>query len=410
MPNVKGNAFQIAGARATLRRLASLPVTALFCACTKTALAEQCGVHTSLRAGNDLAAMAGQSWLSADYLIPMTGVLLALVIGIGFRSWRLGKKVHRQTTAITEHIESEAQLGRRNAQLEQRRSRILEDINGTRPLTEIIEQITEMVSFNLNGAPCWCAPSSGPRLGKFPTDGQGLRVVRRDIPARTGSPLGTLFAAFRSVDEAGGPEAELEALAAGAQLATLAIETRRITSDLVHRSEFDLLTDVYNRASLERFLEKEITAARERESIFGLIYVDLDDFKIVNDTYGLHIGDLYLREVSQRMKRQLRSGDMLARLCGDEFAALVPVVRSRADTEEIALRLERCLDAPYSVEGYVLRGAASVGIAIYPENGATTDKLLIAADAAMSAVKLAKRRAVDSLANLNLSSGLGPRG
>jgi diguanylate cyclase (GGDEF)-like protein len=233
--------------------------------------------------------------------------------------------------------------------------------------------------------------------------------VRREIPARTGAALGTLFAAFRSPEEPGRAEAEYEALGVGAQLVTLAIETRRLSLDLAHRSEFDLLTDVYNRLSLERFLDKEIATAHEKESIFGLIYVDLDEFKQMNDTYGHRIGDLYLREVSQRMKRQLRSGDTLARLGGDEFAALVPVVRSRADAEEIALRLERCFDAPFSVEGYVLRGSASVGIAIYPENGATADKLLSAADAAMCTMKLAKRRAVENLSGLHLHGGLLPR-
>jgi diguanylate cyclase (GGDEF)-like protein len=83
------------------------------------------------------------------------------------------------------------------------------------------------------------------------------------------------------------------------------------------------------------------------------------------------------------MKHQLRANDLLARLGGDEFAALISVVPSRAGIEEIAGRLERCLDEPFAVEGYVLRGAASVGIAVYPEDGTTRDSLLSAADAAM---------------------------
>jgi diguanylate cyclase (GGDEF)-like protein len=102
-----------------------------------------------------------------------------------------------------------------------------------------------------------------------------------------------------------------------------------------------------------------------------------------------------LQEVSLRMKRQLRSGDMLARLGGDEFAALVPVVRSRAALEEIAQRLERCFDAPFAVEGYVLRGGASVGVATYPEDGSTAASLLSAADAAMYVAKQTKRHQTD---------------
>jgi diguanylate cyclase (GGDEF)-like protein len=103
----------------------------------------------------------------------------------------------------------------------------------------------------------------------------------------------------------------------------------------------------------------------------------------VNDLYGHRVGDLYLQEVAERMKRQLRSGDMLARLGGDEFAALLPMVHSRADAEDISLRLERSFDEPIAIEGYLLRGSASVGIAIYPEDGTSKDSLLSTADAAM---------------------------
>jgi diguanylate cyclase (GGDEF)-like protein len=83
------------------------------------------------------------------------------------------------------------------------------------------------------------------------------------------------------------------------------------------------------------------------------------------------------------MKHQLRSHDILARLGGDEFAILVPGAHTRADLQEIALRLERCFDEPFCVEGCTLEGSASVGIALYPEDGGTRDSLLSSADAAM---------------------------
>ena len=125
-----------------------------------------------------------------------------------------------------------------------------------------------------------------------------------------------------------------------------------------------------------------------------MIYIDLDEFKQVNDIYGHQVGDLYLQEVALRMKRQLRAVDMLARLGGDEFAALVPLVRNRAEVEEIALRLERCFEEPFFVEGQELHGSASIGIALYPADGATKDDLLSAADAAMYLEKNMKREHV----------------
>jgi diguanylate cyclase (GGDEF)-like protein len=215
------------------------------------------------------------------------------------------------------------------------------------------------------------------------------------IPARSGPPLGELSAAFDPDSQPNTQESE--ALTVGSRLATLAIETRRLYSDLLRRSEFDLLTDIHNRFSLEKRLDAQIEEARLKATVFGLIYIDLDKFKQVNDLYGHQIGDLYLQEVALRMKRQLRPHDILARLGGDEFAALVPVVRSRAEVEEIAQRMEHCFEEPFDIEGLFLQGAASIGIALYPEDGSTRDSLLNSADVAMYTAKNAKRQNVDEL-------------
>src|SRR6202041_1784392 len=91
------------------------------------------------------------------------------------------------------------------------------------------------------------------------------------------------------------------------------------------------------------------------------------------------------------MKLQLRNGDMLARIGGDEFIALVPILRSRADAEEIAHRIEHCFDEPFNLEGYQLRGAASIGLAVYPEDGSNKEDLQRWADSAMYAHKQEKR-------------------
>jgi diguanylate cyclase (GGDEF)-like protein len=217
-----------------------------------------------------------------------------------------------------------------------------------------------------------------------------FRVVEEQIPARSGPSLGVFYAAFHPRTK---PVAdETEALSMAASMATLAIETRRLYSDLQHRSQFDLLTDIHNRFSLETYLEEHIEKARQDAGIFGLIYIDLNDFKQANDVYGHHVGDLYLQEAAVRMKQALRPDDMLARLGVDEFAVLVPRPHSRKDVEEIAQRLERSFDAPYSFDGYVLHGSASVGIALYPEDGTTWESLLSAVDAAMYVVKQTKKQ------------------
>jgi diguanylate cyclase (GGDEF)-like protein len=134
-------------------------------------------------------------------------------------------------------------------------------------------------------------------------------------------------------------------------------------------------------------------SARRSEAAFGLVYVDLDRFKQVNDRYGHRIGDLYLQEVTRRMKLQLRPSDVLARIGGDEFIALVPIVHGRADAEEVAARLERSFDEPFLLEDFRLNGTASVGLAVYPEDGATKEELQRHADVAMYAHKESRRDA-----------------
>ncbi len=356
-----------------------------------------------LRSFDDIVVIANPSLLNIRNLMRAVSVLVLLVVAGAVWSWILGKKVRHQTAALSARIEAEAAMERATAERERRRSRILEDINGTESLAGILEEITDLASFSLKGAPCWCEVTDGARLGHCPPEGEHLRVISVEIPSRSGPALGKLFAGFVAGLEPTGHEAD--ALSVGSRLAALAIETRRLYADLVHRSEFDLLTDMLNRGSLDQLLNAQIDEARQKAGIFGLIYIDLDEFKQVNDLYGHHVGDLYLQEVAVRMKRQLRPHDMLARLGGDEFAALVPVVRSRAEVEEIAVRLERSFDEPFGTEGYVLHGAASVGIAMYPEDATTGDSLLSAADAAMYVAKHTKRQA-RTTSNEQQESGL----
>jgi diguanylate cyclase (GGDEF)-like protein len=345
-----------------------------------------------LRSADDVALVAKPTWLNIQNLTRIVIVLLLVVIGVGVWGWALMRKIHRQTTAMAARTEAEASL-------ERRRSRILEDINGATPLAEIIEQITDMVSCKLDGAPCCCQIADGAQLGVCPPDNENLRIVQMSIHGRSGSLLGSLIAGLHPLSK---PSVlETEALAVGAGLATLAIETRRLYSDLLRRSEFDLLTDIQNRFSFDKRLDEQIDEARLNAGVFGLIYVDLDEFKQVNDECGHQVGDLYLQTVVMRMKHQVRSFDMLARIGGDEFAVLVPEIRKRADVEEIALRIERSFDEPVAVAEYVLHASASVGVAVYPEDALTKDGLLNSADGAMYKTKNTKKQIAKMLNHPN---------
>jgi diguanylate cyclase (GGDEF)-like protein len=328
-----------------------------------------------MRSPDDITVLANPSWMNTRNLAVIIGLLLVTLLALGTRGWFVERAANRKTAAL--------------GYIERRRSRILEDINGPRPLADIIELITELVSFTMHGAPCWCRIADGAQLGNVPPRLNGMQVVQTEIPAHAGPPLGTIFVALDAGAKSEANESAALDMAAG--LAALAIETRRLYADLLRRSEFDLLTGVHNRFSLEKHLDMQIEHARRSAGIFGLVYIDLDGFKQINDRYGHKVGDIYLQQVTQRMKSQVRSVDALARLGGDEFAALVPMGRSRADIEDIAHRLEKCFDEPFSVEGHLWHGSASVGVAVYPQDGNTRDSLLNTADAAMYRSKNAKR-------------------
>jgi diguanylate cyclase (GGDEF)-like protein len=351
--------------------------------CVVDAERSQDAFNILLRSFDDISIVAKPSLLNVRNLILLVGLLVVLLFAAILRGWVMERKVRRRDATA--------------ASIERRRSRILEDINGSRPLAQIMEEITALVSFKLGGAPCWCQIFDGARLGNFPTNLNSFRVIQEQIPAHSGLPLGMISVAFDALTKPRTREAETLSLAAA--LAALALETRRLYSDLVHRSEFDLLTDIHNRFSLEKYLDQLIDQARQNAGIFGLIYIDLNDFKQVNDVYGHHVGDLYLQQVAIRMKYQLREVDMLARLGGDEFAVLLPKVRNRTEVEEIALRLEHCLDTPFAAEGYVVHGSASVGIGLYPEDGTTRDSILSAADAAMYVNKQIRHETITGLAD-----------
>lgn len=325
-----------------------------------------------LRNTDDISIIRGPSPLNVRNLIAVAVFLLIVLLAIAARQWSVERRMRRQTAKL--------------AEFERRRSAILEDINGTRPLNEILGQVAAYASLRLEGAQCWFTLADGARFGDTRgDDNTSLRVIEAPLHTRDQSLLGTLHAAFPATST---PSAEEKTtLAMAASLAALAIEARRLYDDLVYRSEFDLLTGIHNRFSFENRLNLLLQDYELSRRAFGLIYVDLDEFKEINDRFGHKVGDIYLRTAAMRMRNQIRPPDFLARIGGDEFALLIPCGADQNDVLEIAHRLKECFSKPFSVENHQLRGSASVGIAFYPEHGPNKDALLNAADAAMYAEK-----------------------
>ncbi len=150
---------------------------------------------------------------------------------------------------------------------------------------------------------------------------------------------------------------------------------------------YDKLTGLGNRAMLEKRIEAALRGACECGKTVGLIYMDLDDFKPVNDTHGHAMGDQVLQVIGERLLNSVRETDTVARVGGDEFIALFPQLPSAFELAERASSIAGCIAQPIAVEGATVRVSVSVGLATY-RIGEHHDELITRADHAMYRAKL----------------------
>ncbi|HMH88100.1 MAG TPA: EAL domain-containing protein [Steroidobacteraceae bacterium] len=156
---------------------------------------------------------------------------------------------------------------------------------------------------------------------------------------------------------------------------------------LRHLATHDALTGLPNRVLLDDRLAQAIAHADRDAQPFAVLMLDLDRFKLINDSFGHRSGDIVLNEVARRLQGLVRSIDTVARVGGDEFVLVVSPAAARADAEEIGRRANEMLCAPFQVEGVDLRVSSSIGIAFYPTDGSSAESVLAHADAAMYCAK-----------------------
>jgi two-component system CheB/CheR fusion protein len=161
-------------------------------------------------------------------------------------------------------------------------------------------------------------------------------------------------------------------------------ETQRRLEQL---ASFDTLTNLPNRRLLEDRLERALLRAERQRIPMALMFIDLDGFKGVNDTFGHDIGDLLLRGVALRLAECVRASDTIGRFGGDEFLIVLEDASSPEDVVRIGERIVAALAAPFNLNGHVVRTAASIGIALAPTDGAEATTLLKNADVAMYEAK-----------------------
>ena len=166
-------------------------------------------------------------------------------------------------------------------------------------------------------------------------------------------------------------------------IATDITERKDIEEHMQHMAQYDALTHLPNRALFNDRLKQALTAAQRNKVHLALMFIDLDKFKPVNDTYGHGVGDLLLKDVALRIQDCLRESDTAARVGGDEFVILLPVIESQQDAGKVGEKILHALNQPFELVGHNLQISSSIGVAVYPKHGLDEQLLVKSADIAM---------------------------
>ena len=387
-----------------------------------------------LRSPADLVVLRPAPWLTFERLLPIFGITVAFASVALVWATRLRRRVKAQTenlelkTAQLEKAHQQATRALCRAQeaesMEQAHKDVLELVARDENLDNVLSRLAAAVEEHCFGMSCsiqLCLPaatrlSASPAL---PRDWQqALASIELDEFCGPGMhPLHELsshaaWSAAQASEAAGRfrrfylvqierdsrmigvivaflageiflRRSEQDFLTSAAKLASLAVQRRVLYDQLSFRARHDELTGLENRASLFDKLSREIALAGRDESMLGVVFVDLDNFKSINDSFGHHAGDAVLQEVSSRMLAAIRRSDTLARLGGDEFAVLLPGIGQRNDAIRIASHLVASLASPIRFLGHEFTVGASVGISLYPADGYDAESLLQAADECM---------------------------
>lgn len=160
-------------------------------------------------------------------------------------------------------------------------------------------------------------------------------------------------------------------------------EHTKTKAQIEHIAMHDLLTGLANRRHFEETSERMLKAVERRAISLGIVMIDLDDFKPINDNYGHATGDAVLQGVAQRLQENLRASDFVARIGGDEFTLIIENLETPGALSEVIQKLSLSLNSPMEIDGHTLKIGASLGYAAYPQDGSTLEELMRMADQRM---------------------------
>lgn len=343
-----------------------------------------------LQSPSDIA-VDRNGWFSIQHLLVVAGTLVAFVFAVLIWVVMLRRTVRKQTEIIRASMESELQLATQYQRLFERN---LAPVFRWRPDGSFIDfnmAFIRLMGFNsreeLADRSYWdfeADPEEREELRKSllkkemqsnrdtairRVDGSHLHLLMNITPVDT--PKGTIY--------------ETTAIDIS-DLQHRQVELQRARDAAVVESLQDPLTGLPNR----RMVTEKLSVLMDQTiggGLIGLLFIDLDGFKVVNDTFGHSIGDVLLVQVAERLRKRVRQFDIVARQGGDEFMVILKDIRAEEETERIAASLLKALFTPFRIEGNEITISGSIGISIYPESAADAEALIRQADCAMYAAK-----------------------
>jgi len=217
---------------------------------------------------------------------------------------------------------------------------------------------------------------------------EGTIVIYEDITAERAARASLVASrdaaeASRELLERAVAERTVELQAANARLQAEIADRRQAESRAQHLADHDALTGLPNRRLLEDRLTQALASSQRHRRQTAVMFVDLDRFKNINDSLGHAAGDLVLKEVAERLVKQLRVVDTTCRIGGDEFVVVLPEIKRAADAAGVAAKIIETVAQPYAVEEREIHITPSIGISVFPDDGRDAESLIRNADAAM---------------------------
>lgn len=332
--------------------------------------------HVEMRSPADVEMLSAPSWWTVRHLVGLLGALCVLAVAIAGWAVLLRRRVQQQTRRIEGSM-----------LLAKKRSRLSELISANEPVRGVLDEACRSVAELLDGAESRYVllPEPAPDLQRAKAEAARRERLLYAMELQGDEEMaGHLLV---TVPASVAPGSRQEVFEMVSEMANLALRQTLLYQGLLHHSTHDALTDLPNRRLCEDRLRHALNDAQQRRAEVTVLYIDINRFKHVNDRYGHKVGDLYLKAISSRLREQIRGGDTLARIGGDEFLLVAPQLPGKEAVTNLTERLERCFDEPFYLDDHCIYGSASFGLATYPEHGATAEDLKRYADHAMYLAK-----------------------